>query len=151
MEYNAISQIEFALPERNAFLFDEICRKTERLLGIEVNYVFSVIFVDSPKIHEINREYRGIDCATDVISFAYQDGEDPYDTEEDVLELGDIFINIDYVQKQAEEYGHSFDRELSFLFTHGLLHLLGYDHMNEADEQVMFGLQDEILHEIIER
>lgn len=66
-------------------------------------------------------------------------------------ELGDIFINVQAVKTQAEEYGHSQHREVCFLFTHGLLHLLGYDHMEEADEKVMFSLQDEILDELVKR
>ena len=96
----------------------------------------------------MNREYRGIDRPTDVISFAFLDGEE---NKEALLHgtgpvsLGDIYISIDKAKEQAEEYGHPLERELSFLFVHGLLHLLGYDHMTKEDEQVMFKLQDEIL------
>ena len=107
-------------------------------------------FVRSATIHKINREYRGIDRPTDVISFAIRD-----DLEEDIpeeeLDLGDIFINIDYAKKQAKEYQHSYQREVGFLFTHGLLHCLGYDHMKPEDEKVMFPLQDKILDPIIAR
>ena len=104
--------------------------------------VMSIIIVDNEKIHEINREYRNIDRETDVISFALEEGEtidEPYKT------LGDIYISIDKVYEQAEEYGHSIKRELFFLVTHGFLHLLGYDHMNKDDEEKMFKLQEEIL------
>ena len=104
--------------------------------------VMSIIIVDNEKIHEINREYRNIDRETDVISFALEEGEtidEPYKT------LGDIYISIDKVYKQAKEYGHSIKRELFFLVTHGFLHLLGYDHMNKDDEEKMFKLQEEIL------
>ena len=98
--------------------------------------------VDDAGIHEINKQYRNIDAPTDVISFAGIDAEDdrslPY-------ELGDIFINKDRVISQAAEYGHTEVREFAFLVTHGMLHLLGYDHMNEEDEKVMFSLQDKIL------
>ncbi len=152
MEVNLVSQINFILEEKNENLFHQIMEKTEKLLHLDKQYLFSVIFVDSEMIHEINKEYRGIDRTTDVISFALKDSEDQYErTEELEEELGDIFINVDRVYLQAKEYGHSFDRELSFLFTHGLLHLLGYDHQNVEEEKIMFALQDEILYGIIEK
>ncbi len=107
------------------------------------NVIFNVIIVDNPKIHEINKEYRNIDRETDVISFALED-EKSFNTTE-VRMLGDIYISIDKVRSQAKEYGHSFKRELYFLSIHGLLHLLGYDHMTEEDEKKMFGKQEEVL------
>ena len=107
------------------------------------NVVFNVIIVDNDYIHKLNKEYRGIDRVTDVISFALEDNLDiKYD---DFRLLGDIYISIDKARSQAIEYGHSFLRELCFLSIHGLLHLLGYDHMEKEDEKVMFGLQEEIL------
>ena len=108
------------------------------------NVIFNVIIVDNPKIHELNREYRGIDRETDVISFALEDDKTFNTTE--VRMLGDIYISIDKVRSQAEEYGHSFKRELFFLSVHGLLHLLGYDHMKKEDEEIMFAKQEEILN-----
>ena len=108
------------------------------------NVIFSVIIVDNNKIHELNRDYRGIDRETDVISFALEDDKSFNTT--NVRMLGDIYISIDKVRSQAEEYGHSFKRELFFLSLHGLLHLLGYDHMKKEDEEVMFGKQEEILN-----
>jgi len=107
------------------------------------NAIFNVIIVDSEKIQEINKTYRGIDKVTDVISFALEDSEDIM--YEDFRLLGDIYICIDKIYSQAEEYGHSVLRELSFLTIHGFLHLLGYDHMNLDDEKLMFKRQDEIL------
>jgi len=106
--------------------------------------IVSVIIVDNNKIHEINKEYRGIDRPTDVISFALEEGED-YEVKERML--GDIYISIDKVYEQAKEYGHSVKRELFFLATHGFLHLLGYDHMKKEDEDIMFPLQEKILEE----
>ena len=107
------------------------------------NAVFSVIFVDRDTIHKINKEYRGIDRETDVISFAFEDtGKLVYNN---VRLLGEIYICIPKMIDQAKEYGHSEKRELSFLSVHGLLHLLGYDHMTKEDEEVMFSLQEEIL------
>ena len=118
----------------------EYALKKEKLDNVE----FNVIFVDSNKIHEINKEYRGIDRVTDVISFAL---EDNIDIKLDHRLLGDIYICVERAEEQAKEYEHSFLREISFLMIHGLLHLLGYDHMEKEDEKVMFGKQEEILDE----
>ena len=106
--------------------------------------VFNLIIVDNSYIHELNKNYRGIDRETDVITFALED-EDSLVLPTDERVLGDIYISIDKARSQAEEYGHSLLREMSFLFVHGLLHLLGYDHMTEEDEKVMFSLQEKIL------
>lgn len=151
MKVNIISQIKFELEKKNVELFNQIMERTKQLLKIEKDYTFSIIFVNDALIHEINRDYRNIDRPTDVISFAMMDSEDDYEMMEEKCELGDIFISVDAIIRQAQEYGHSFDRELSFLFTHGLLHLLGYDHMQEEEEKEMFQLQDEILDEIIKK
>lgn len=106
---------------------------------------FNVIIVDNSFIHKINKEYRGIDRPTDVISFALEDEHDiEYD---DFRLLGDIYISIDKAREQAKEYGHSLKREICFLSVHGLLHLLGYDHMEKEDEKVMFARQEMILNE----
>lgn len=107
------------------------------------NVIFNVIIVDDKEIHRINKEYRNIDRPTDVISFALED--DHSFNREDIRVLGDIYISIDHVKSQSKEYGHSFKRELFFLAVHGLLHLLGYDHMKEEDEKVMFAKQEEVL------
>ncbi len=107
------------------------------------NAIFSIIFVGDDEIHEINREYRHVDRVTDVISFAFEDSNDLLYN--DIRVLGDIYICIPQMKRQAVDYGHSEKRELSFLAVHGLLHLLGYDHMNEKDEKVMFELQELML------
>ena len=106
--------------------------------------IFNIIFVGEEDIHELNREYRNVDRVTDVISFALEDYDDMIYG--DIRMLGDIYICIPQMKRQAVEYGHSEKRELSFLAVHGLLHLLGYDHMTKEDEEVMFGLQDLILN-----
>ncbi len=109
------------------------------------NAIFNIIFVSSEEIHKINKEYRNVDRVTDVISFALEDNQDiKYD---DFRLLGDIYICVDKVYEQAELYNHSSMRELCFLITHGILHLLGYDHMNEEDEKEMFTLQEALLDE----
>jgi probable rRNA maturation factor len=131
-------------------LFKKIASSAEKRLELPKDYEISVTFVRSRTIHTINRDYRGIDRPTDVISFAIQDDLEDFIQEEN-KDLGDIFINIDYARKQAKEYEHSYKREVCFLFTHGLLHCLGYDHMKEKDAKVMFSLQDEILDPIVSR
>lgn len=107
------------------------------------NCEFNIIIINNEKIKNINNEYRDIDRETDVISFAFEDNLDiKY---ENFRLLGDIYISIDKCYSQALEYGHSNEREICFLATHGILHLLGYDHMNEKDEEEMFKLQNELL------
>lgn len=136
-------------------IFNETNREIKELkiLNDYVKYVvkklelekceFNIIIIDNERIHEINREYRNIDRETDVISFAMEDNMDVEYT--DFRLLGDIYISHDRVISQAKEYGHSELREICFLATHGILHLLGYDHMEPDDEKVMFGLQNELL------
>lgn len=124
--------------------FTAIIEQTLKTLGIEDDVEVSCVLVDDERIHEINREYRHIDRSTDVISFAMEDNDQFY-VEGMPRTLGDIFISVDHAKKQAEEYGHSLRREMCFLFTHGILHLLGYDHMTDEQEKEMFGLQDQIL------
>ncbi|WP_248926654.1 rRNA maturation RNase YbeY [Paenibacillus hamazuiensis] len=132
--------------------------------GIEDGEV-ALTLVDDETIHQLNKEYRGIDKPTDVLSFAMQEkGEDELEIlyeeaeafggdegdesealEEFVEPLGDIIISVPRAIAQAEEYGHSFERELGFLFVHGFLHLIGYDHQDEEQEKEMFGKQEAIL------
>ena len=121
-----------------------------RMLDIKCDPIVSVSLVDNRYIHKINKKYRQIDRPTDVISFAFLDDGNQYDKvlhKEGIVALGDIYISTEKAIEQAKEYGHSLKRELCFLFTHGLLHLLGYDHMKKEDEEVMFALQDKILDE----
>ena len=107
--------------------------------------IFNIIFVSNEEIHRINKEYRSTDRVTDVISFALEDNEDiVYD---DFRLLGEIYIAINVAYEQAIEYNHSREREVCFLATHGLLHLLGYDHMEEEEEKEMFSLQEKLLKE----
>lgn len=110
---------------------------------IQNDKVFSIIFVDDAKIHEINKTYRNVDRVTDVISFALCD--DPENELED--ELGDIFIDLDQAIRQAKEYEHSVAREVAFLAVHGYLHLCGFDHMTKQDEEIMCQKQEEILQQ----
>ena len=146
MELDFNSQIDGY--EEYEEIYFSLLKKTLDHLHLFFDPIVSVTFVDNEFIHNLNNQYRHIDRPTDVISFAFLDNEE---NKEQLLHghgpvcLGDIYISIDKAIAQANEYGHSLKRELSFLFIHGLLHLLGYDHMNEEDEKIMFALQDEIL------
>ena len=116
--------------------------------NVEDDSEVSVTFVSNERIHEINREYREKDAPTDVISFAMEElgeGEIELIGAEQPRVLGDIIISVPKAEEQAKEYGHSFLRELGFLSVHGFLHLLGYDHMEKADEEKMFSRQKELL------
>ena len=123
-------------------IISSILRTVKKMESLKTEHIMSIILVDNDKIHEINRDYRNIDRATDVISFANIDCNI-----DRVLsyELGDIYISIDKVFDQAKTYNHSVMREFAFLITHGVLHLLGYDHIEYDDEQVMFKKQEEVL------
>ncbi len=113
----------------------------------------SLMFTDDAEIRELNREHRGIDRPTDVLSFPLLE----YDEDGNIIEeymdfnpegemfLGDIVISLERAAAQAEEYGHSFEREIGFLTVHSMLHLFGYDHMEPEDEEEMFGYQEDIL------
>ena len=125
----------------------DLLNKTISYLDIKCSPIVSVSIVDKDLIHNINRDYRHIDKETDVISFAFLDNEDRTSilNKEGEVVLGDIYICLDVANEHAKEYGHPLDRELRFLFIHGLLHLLGYDHMSKEDEEIMFPLQEKIL------
>ena len=141
---------KFAECESYEDFYLELMDVTFKKLNIKCDPIVSVSIVDNRYIHKINKKYRHIDRPTDVISFAFLDSENNYDKvlfSPGPVVLGDIYISLEKAKEQAEEYGHSLHRELSFLFVHGLLHLLGYDHMNEEDEKEMFQLLEEILSE----
>lgn len=150
MGFNSINRFNI-YNETNCKIDDEVkimkkylnkCLKLEQVKNAE----FNIILVDNKTIKEINSKYRNIDRETDVISFALEDEKsETMSTKKRVL--GDIYISVDKAKAQAEEYNHSLTREISFLAVHGLLHLLGYDHMKKEDEKVMFSKQELILGE----
>ena len=134
--------------EEHIALVEKLLQHAANVLEIEDESEVSITFVTNEAIQEINREYRDKDQPTDVFSFALEElgeGETVIIAEGMPRVLGDIIISTERTEEQAAEYGHSFERELGFLAVHGFLHLLGYDHMTEEDEKVMFGKQDEIL------
>ena len=134
---------EYGYKEDYSFL-DDLIERTLKHEKVK-NANFSIVFVDNEKIREINKTYRNIDKITDVISFAFEDNNNiDYNN---MRFLGEIYISIPKMEEQALSYGHSKTRELGFLVVHGLLHLLGYDHMTKEDEEIMFGLQELMLNE----
>lgn len=164
-------QDDFAIEPAFVARLEELLRLAGEQENVKDGEV-ALSFVNDEGIHRLNREYRGIDKPTDVLSFAmreagedeiaivygdedeYEVFEEPGDDEEDAMEddedgfaepLGDIIISVQRAIVQAEEYGHSVERELGFLFVHGFLHLIGYDHATKEQEKTMFGKQEQIL------
>ena len=124
---------------------DDVINQTFKELKIK-NANMSVILIDDKKMQELNKEYRGVDRTTDVLSFALEDNNN---LKLPIRELGEVYVSIPKMIEQAESFNHSEKRELSFLVCHGLLHLLGYDHTkSEEDEKIQFGLQDKILNDL---
>ena len=137
------------LTDNQMKIVEELLQFAADTEGVTEGAELSVTFVTNERIQEVNREYRDKDQPTDVISFALEEmgeGELEIIGTDQPRVLGDIIISIPRTREQAEEYGHSFMRELGFLSVHGLLHLLGYDHMTDSDEKVMFTKQKEILN-----
>lgn len=129
-----------------------VCEKVLESEECDFDAEISVTLVDNESIRAINNEQRGIDKATDVLSFPMlefdEDGcaDAEFDFDGDLVVLGDIVISMERAKAQAEEYGHSFIREIAFLTAHSMLHLLGYDHVNSAEEEkIMFTKQENIL------
>ena len=123
---------------------DKIIQFACKHLNIK-NPLLNIVIVDNKKIQEINRDYRNKDAVTDVISFAFEEYQDV--EYEDIRFLGEIYISYERCVSQAEDYGHSVKREFCYLAVHGLLHLLGYDHMTDEDKKEMRTLEEEILNE----
>ncbi len=140
--YEIIDEFGFEAPEVLTKVIDKALEKE----NVE-NSIFNIIFVGSEEIQQINKEYRGKDSVTDVISFALMDGKK---LASPVNVLGDIYVCIPRMYEQAENYGHSTVREICFLCVHGILHLLGYDHSIDEEEKEMFRKQEEVLNEFEE-
>lgn len=149
MELEIYDHSEGKLTDHQRDLAEKLLNYAAKEIDLTELSAMSVTFVRNPEIKEINQKYRGVDRATDVISFAVNDDEDEklfaQLEGEDELDLGDLFVSLDKVDEQALFLNHSTDRELAYLLVHGFLHLNGYDHETEADEAKMFGLQERIL------
>lgn len=155
MDLEIYDKTKKGVSEKDQKLIRDVLEFAGSYIHLADNTEMSVTLVNNDEIHQINKKYRGVDRATDVISFAIEDDEDdddfPIVMDEELKEsipenIGDIFVSVDKVAEQADYLGHSFERELGFLCVHGFLHLNGYDHMKKADADVMFPLQKEILN-----
>ena len=129
-------------------LYEKYYLKTLEVLKLTDHFIVSVTFVDIKTIHEINKNYRKIDRPTDVISFAFMDDPNEKNINSKFpIDLGEMYICYDVADKNRLEYGNSIERELCFLFVHGLLHLFGYDHIKKEDEDIMFNYQKLIMED----
>lgn len=145
VNYNAISE----LPNEEKLIKEVVSRVLEEEKVLPEVDVY-ITLTNNEEIHKINKEYRDVDRPTDVLSFPMYERDEiaglKNDTDDEIEKiLGDIIVSIEKVREQAEEYGHSFERELAYLVTHGMLHLLGYDHMIEEEKAVMRIREEEIL------
>lgn len=145
VNYNAISE----LPNEEKLIKEVVSRVLEEEKVLPEIDVY-ITLTNNEEIHKINKEYRDVDRPTDVLSFPMYERDEIADLKNDTDDeiekiLGDIIVSIEKVREQAEEYGHSFERELAYLVTHGMLHLLGYDHMIEEEKAVMRKREEEIL------
>lgn len=128
---------------KNYGILNKVLKRTLKLENVK-NSFFSLVLVDEKTIQDINKNYRNIDKVTDVISFAFEDNDKRLYN--NIRILGEIYICIPRMKEQAIMYGHSEVREIAFLGVHGLLHLLGYDHMEKDDERIMLSKQEMILN-----
>lgn len=143
--------MDLIIENEQEIMMDEFSEDIEKailtVLNIEhhsINVEVSLTFVTNSQIRELNRDYRGIDRETDVLSFPI---DDSFDLDGPLL-LGDIVISVEKAVQQAEEYGHTLKREILYLVVHSMLHLLGYDHIEEEDAEVMRGLEKKIMNEL---
>lgn len=155
------NETNHSLTTAQEMLIDQVIEAVLEHRGCPYEAQVSLTIVGNEEIQALNKEYRDIDKATDVLSFPLIDFDSPadfkkieaqegalgfyFDPDSGELVLGDIVLCYDKAEDQAQAYGHSFERELGFLIVHSMLHLLGYDHMEEAEESIMFKLQEEIL------
>lgn len=151
-------QDKFEVTNEMYNLIETTINEALRFENFKLDYEISVVLTDNKEIREINKLYRQIDKETDVLSFPMLDYDDGYEEEGEIeidvedlnpetgcVVLGDIVISLEKAKQQAEEYGHSFEREISFLVVHSVLHLLGYDHENDEDRIIMREKEEKIL------
>lgn len=144
------NQIKIKITEGMERIIENSIKKVLLELDIaEDNVEVSIVLTDNESIRDLNNEYRGIDSPTDVLSFPLLDGSlEELDQSDFISPLGDIVISMEKVISQAQDYGHSPERELGFLIVHGMLHLLGYDHIEPEDERTMRDMEEKILEKL---
>lgn len=146
----SVKQRQIKLPTGTRLLIRKACNATLAYEGFLELAQVDVTIVNDEKIWEMNKEYRNIDSATDVLSFPLgEDGNYDRNPENDALLLGDIVISYEHAVAQADLYGHSIDREIAFLTVHSMLHLLGYDHVNGGLEQAIMREKEEAVLELL--
>ncbi|MCX7950449.1 MAG: rRNA maturation RNase YbeY [Clostridiales bacterium] len=151
-------QNKFEITQDLINLIEKTIDESLKFEKFNLNYEISVVLTDNEEIRQINKLYRGIDRDTDVLSFPMLEYDEGYEEDGDIevdfedlnpetggVVLGDIVVSLEKARQQAEEYGHSFERELSFLIVHSVLHLLGYDHENDSDRAIMREKEENIL------
>ena len=145
------NRTDFEITEEFEKLFNDVVKESLRYEEFDPECEVSLSIVSNDEIQEINKQFREIDAPTDVLSFpllTFEEGEQADVNENNEIMLGDIIISIDKAKAQAEEYGHGLKRELAFLTAHSMLHLMGYDHMEEEEQKEMFKKQDDILNNL---
>jgi probable rRNA maturation factor len=144
------NQEEVRIPEELEATLTKAMNVVARLEKVSDRTEVDITIVNNEEIHELNRTYRQIDRPTDVLSFALDEGDEEPETDDSEAEhlLGDIIISAPKAVEQGEEFGHGLTREMTYLAVHGMLHLLGYDHMEEADKRVMRAREEEVLREL---
>lgn len=155
------NELEEELDKNYMDIINKVIAESLEQEGCPYEVEISVTITDNDKIKEINREYRNMDKPTDVLSFPLidfntpsnfdeieEDNDEWFDLDTGELMLGDIIISLERAKQQAQEYGHSVEREIGFLTAHSMLHLMGYDHMIQEEEQVMLSKQKQILNEV---
>ena len=145
------NRTDFEITKEFEKLFNDVVKESLRYEEFDPECEVSLSIVSNDEIQEINKQFREIDAPTDVLSFpllTFEEGEQADVNENNEIMLGDIIISIDKAKAQAEEYGHGLRRELAFLTAHSMLHLMGYDHMEEEEQKEMFKKQDDILNNL---
>lgn len=130
--------------EENMKAIEKAIKTTIEVEQAEGDFEVSVSLVTNKEIRELNKNYRNVDCETDVLSFPMDDEEDP----EGVIMLGDVILSTEKIIEQAEYFGHSLEREMIYLTVHSMLHLLGYDHMNDDEKEKMREMEKEVMKEL---
>lgn len=151
MECFINNQLDSELDPGLERIIRKLLEEAAGLEGVPEKAEVSLTLVDDEEMRRLNRNFRGVDAPTDVLSFALQEkvpGEPAIQGEEEELLLGDIFISLDTARRQAKAYGHSLEREIGMLAVHGFLHLLGYDHDTKEAEEIMFRRQEELLSKV---
>jgi len=150
MKYIETEFLDIEQNEEYVELAEKVIKRCFEEENLDKKLYINIILTNPENIRKINNEYRNIDKETDVLSFPMFEQEEIQNLENSVIEevLGDIVISIERVKEQAEEYGHSFDREFSYMLVHGFYHLMGYDHMEENEKQKMRSKEENILNKL---